>query len=138
LSGTKLELETVEKGRKYLAPSGPATRSRSSSMECQRRSAAKVWQASFRSPSSTACAWLRGSGGRPQAGSPTGWCARETRELAFEAEARLRKLGVEREAEEAVLLFWKAAQQEVATVALVEQAIEALERAKPLPRGKAE
>jgi hypothetical protein len=62
--------------------------------------------------------------------------ARETRELAFEAEAWLRKLGVEREAEEAVLLCWKAAQQEGATLDLVEQAIEALERARPLPRGK--
>lgn len=62
---------------------------------------------------------------------------RETRKLAFEAEAKLRKLGVEREAEEAVLLFWKAAQQEVATLDLVEQAIEALEHARPIHRGKA-
>lgn len=58
---------------------------------------------------------------------------KEVRRLAFQAEAKLRKLGIEHKAEEAVALFWKAAQQEAATPGLAEETIETLRRARPEP-----
>ncbi|HYG62347.1 MAG TPA: helix-turn-helix domain-containing protein [Thermoanaerobaculia bacterium] len=57
----------------------------------------------------------------------------ETRELASAAEPVFRRLGVEREAEEAVEIFWEAAHREGANMEMVERALEALLQAKPFP-----
>jgi tetratricopeptide (TPR) repeat protein len=57
----------------------------------------------------------------------------ETRELAAAAWPVFRRLGVEREAAEAIQLFWKAARRERATVEMADRALEALLRARPCP-----
>jgi tetratricopeptide (TPR) repeat protein len=57
----------------------------------------------------------------------------ETRELAATAEPAFRRLGVDREAAEAVQLFWRAARLERATFGMVERALETLQRTRPCP-----
>lgn len=57
----------------------------------------------------------------------------ETRELAATAEPAFRRLGVDREAAEAVQLFWRAARLERSTFEMVERALEALQRTRPGP-----
>jgi len=57
----------------------------------------------------------------------------ETRELAAAAWPVFRRLGVAREAAEAIQLFWKAARRERATVDMADRALEALLRAWPCP-----
>jgi tetratricopeptide (TPR) repeat protein len=60
--------------------------------------------------------------------------AGDTRDLAQQAEPTFRKLRLERKAKEAVDLFCEAAKREIATLELVERAIEALRRARPRMR----